>query len=135
MSAITNFENADGLIVRVTPTAPLPTVNTAPSASSSTAAAFVRGTKAPAATGTPEALAADGTYVQTVTIVALRTGRVANTSSVWIDSTATNDAQLLELIPGAFVTLTAPPGKVIDLNDIYVDSTTLTDGVFFWGML
>lgn len=105
-------------------------------------ATFVRGFKAPAAIGTPEALAASGTYVQKVTIFAIRASRTTNTSSVWVDGIATNNAQSIELLPGsagnpmgAFVSFEAPPGKVIDLADIYVDAATVTDGVFYLGMI
>lgn len=100
-----------------------------------TKAAFVRALKAPASVAVPEALAAAGTYVSTVTIWAQRAARVANTSSVFIDSVSANDTQLIELIPGSFITLTAPPNKYIDLGEIYVDSVTLGDGVFILGLL
>jgi hypothetical protein len=105
-------------------------------------ATFIRGFKAPASIGTPEALAAAGTYVQKVTVFAMRTGRVTNTSSVWVDGIGTNNAQSIELLPGsaanpmgAFVSFEAPPGKVIDLADIYVDAATVTDGVFYLGLV
>jgi hypothetical protein len=124
---------ANGAITPVSPGNPVPVV---PSIGDSpTEITWVRGLKAPAATATPERLAADGTYVQTVTIIAMRAARVANTSAVYIDTATGNDNQLIELIPGAYFTLTAPLGKVIDLNDILVDSVTLTDGVYFLGML
>lgn len=109
--------------------------NAGVAASASTKVTYVRGLKAPAAIATPEALAAVGTYVSTVTIWALRAGRAANVGSVFVDVVSTNDAQLVELVPGGSVTFTAPPGRVIDLADIFVDSATLTDGVFFLGML
>lgn len=111
----------------VTPVAPVP--------SATTKATISRGLLAPAAIATPERLAAVGTYVQTVTIWAMRAARVANAGSVFIDAIGTNDLQLIELTPGAYITFTAPPGKVIDLGDIYVDSVTLTDGVFFLGLV
>lgn len=120
---------------------PLP-VNLVSPATAANKATFVRGFKAPASIGTPEALAASGTYVQKVTIFAIRASRMTNTSSVWVDGIATNNAQSIELLPGsagnpmgAFVSFEAPPGKVIDLADIYVDSATVTDGVFYLGMI
>ncbi len=118
----------------VSSTNPMPVVASTGTPSEALAAAFVRGLKAPASAGTPEALAADGTYVTTVTLWAKRAARVANTGSVWIDSVSTNDAQFIELEPGAYITFTAPAGKFIDLNDLYVDSVTVGDGVFFLGM-
>lgn len=130
----------------ITTANPLPTSATVapPTPGPSTKATVVRGTKAPAATNTPEALAAAGTYVSQVVICGQRAARVANTSSVWIDGVAGNGLQLIELTPGAAAspgingssyTLTAPPGKVIDLGDIYVQSITLTDGVSWLGFL
>lgn len=119
----------------VSASTPMPVRVVASSGTVGTVAAFVRGNKAPAATGTPEALAADNTFVTTVTIFAQRASRVANAASVYLDATSTNDAQQIELAPGTSITLTAPAGTVIDLNDLYVDSGTLTDGVFYIGML
>jgi len=120
----------------VSATTPLPVQLTTPA--TNTAAricAFVRGHKAPADVDVPEALAADNTFVSTVTIFAQRASRVANSSNVYVDATATNNLQAMEIAPGGAVTMTAPPGKVIDLNDLYVDSVTVTDGVFYIGML
>ena len=130
---ILGYKNTSGQWIQVGESNPLPVVATG--GSTVNTAAFIRGLKAPAATGTPEALAADGTNVTTVTIWSQRASRVANTSSVYIDSTSGNDTQLIELAPGTFISITAPPGKVIDLNDIYVDSVTVTDGAFFLGLL
>ncbi len=135
-----------GVAQAITAANPLPIAGTItpPTPGTGTKATFVRGTKAPAATGTPEPIAAAGTYVSSVTIIAQRAARVANTSSVWIDATATNDAQLIELTPGAAASpgingsaysFNAPPGKVIDLGDLYVDAVTLGDGVTFLGLL
>lgn len=131
----------------VSASTPLPVTATVapPTPGAATKATFVQGSKAPASAGTPEALAAAGTYVQQVVICGQRAARVANTGSVWIGSTSTNDAQLVELlagvaapgpgINGSSYTITAPPGKVIDLGDIYVDSVTAGDGVTYLGVL
>lgn len=106
-------------------------VTSAPSSTAPTVAATVlEGTRAPAATTTPEALTTTN-LVHSVLIRAGRTARVANTGSVWIGVTSTNDTQLIELVPGATITFTAPPGKYIDLATIYVDAVTLTDGVVY----
>lgn len=101
-----------------------------PASGASTTATLVEGTKAPAAIATPEALAATN-LVTSVLIRAGRTARVANTGSVWIGFSSTNDSQLIELVPGATITIDAPYGKYIDLASIYVDSVTLGDGVVF----
>lgn len=107
-----------------------------------TKATFVQGSKLPASAGTPERLAAVGTYVSSVTLIAQRLARVPNTGSVWIGSTSGNDTQLVELTPGSVgnpngsaYSFTAPPGRVIDLGDIYVDSVTTGDGVTYFGVL
>lgn len=118
----------------VTAANPLPVQSVTPAAAASKAT-FVRGYAAPTATGTPVHFAASGTYVSSVVITAVRTGRVANTATVWIDAISTNDAQAITLVPGASFSITAPPGKVIDLGDLYVDSGTLTDGIFYLGVL
>lgn len=138
----TTDENSEQLPVGATN--PVPTVASAVPPSAANKATFVRGTKIPAAIATPERIAAVGTYVHSVTIIGQRAARVPNTSSVWIDAVATNDGQLIELTPGtspgpgingSSYTLTAPPGKVIDLGDIYVDSETLGDGVSYLGYI
>jgi hypothetical protein len=110
--------------------AAIPVTSTPTSTAPTTAATFAEGTKAPAAIATPEALATTN-LVHSVIIRAGRTARVSNTGSVWIGTTSTNDSQLIELIPGAVLTISAPPGKYIDLATIYVDSVTLTDGVIY----
>ena len=92
----------------------------------------VQGSKLPAATGTPEALATEQTLVRFLRIRAMRSGRVANTGSVYVGFSATNDAQLEELVPSEWLTLTPPAGEYLDLATIYVDAVTLGDGVIFW---
>lgn len=93
----------------------------------------VRGFKAPASIGTPEALTSSKMLVQSVCIWAQRTGRVANTDAVYIDKESSNNTQAGELSPGSFINLTAPPGCAIDLNELYVDSKVVGDGIFFLG--
>lgn len=95
-----------------------------------TAATFVEGVKAPASLAVPEALTTTN-LVHSVIIRAGRTARIGNTSSVWVGITATNDTQFIELLPGAVLTITAPPGKYLDLATIFVDAVTLTDGVVY----
>ena len=147
MQSTVHYHNAPGSPVAVTAALPLPvslttitpaaplsvTLATTPSAGSKSA--FVRGIKAPAAIAVPEALAGAGTYVRAVTIYAGRAARVANAATVWIDAIATNDAQQVPLAVGGAITFTAPPGMVIDLGDLYVDAGTLTDGVYWLGLL
>lgn len=89
------------------------------------------GYKAPAATNTPEALVSTSTLCTAVEIVAVRSNRTANTSSMWLGYTATNDSQRKELAPGATWTLESNEGEQLDLATIYVDSVTVGDGVIF----
>lgn len=123
--------------ITTTPAPPEPVVP-----SGTTKATFVEGSKLPVAAGTPERLAAVGTYVSQVTIIGQRLARVPNTGLAWLGSTLTNDTQLVALAPGSveypngsFYSITAPPGRVIDLGDIYVDIVTAGDGVTYWGVL
>lgn len=130
-----NFRTSAGTNIPVDNTTnPLP-VNVVTAGSASTKCTFVRGYKVPAATATPEAIAAAGTYVTTVTIWGIKAARTNNTGSVWVDSLSTNDLQAIEVPSGTPVVFTAPPGKVIDLGELYVDSVTAADGVYYFGML
>lgn len=107
-----------------------------------TKATFVQGSVLPVAAGTPERLAAPGTYVSSVTLFGQRLARVPNTDPVWFGSTSADDSQLVQLTPGtaefpngSAYSFTAPPGRVIDLGDIYVDVETAGDGVTYLGVL
>ena len=86
-------------------------------------------TKTVAAIGTPEALAADGTYFRTATILGKKAARTDNVGNVYIGIGATNDTQPYEIGPGEEKTLNAPPGEKYDLNDWYCDVLNVGDGV------
>lgn len=86
-------------------------------------------TKTVSATGTPEALAADGTFFQTATLIGKKVARTNNTGTVYLGIGVTNDTQALEILPGEVVQITAPPGQKYDLNDWYLDVATAADGV------
>lgn len=86
-------------------------------------------TKTVAATDTPEALAVDGTFFQTATLIGKKAARINNTGTVYLGIGATNDSQPLEILPGEVVEITAPPGTKFDLNDWYLDVETASDGV------
>lgn len=91
----------------------------APGSVTLTTATLADASKTVAAAGTPEALGS-GT-VREVFIFPLRT----NTGDVYWGTTSTNDTQHGTLP----IVLTAPPGKVIDLADIYLDVTVNGEGV------
>ncbi len=89
----------------------------------------VQVTKTVAATATPEALAADGTFFQAATLIGKKAARTLNTGTVYLGIGATNDTQALEILPGEVIEITAPPGQKYDLNDWYLDVATAADGV------
>jgi hypothetical protein len=116
------FKDSDNAMRPVEPVNPLPVTVLPPgSGISATAATLAGATKTVAATGTPEALAASETLVDTVIISPLRT----NTGDVYVGFSSTNDTQQIE----APVILQAPPGKKINLALIYVDVTVNGEGV------
>lgn len=112
--------------VPVTPANPLPVILKATGG----AATIVEGFKAPAAVATPEPLVGVSTLVSQVTLFAQKTGRTgANATTIYWGWSSANDSQLNPLAVGASITITAPEGKLIDLALLYIDATTLTDGV------
>lgn len=115
------------------PYTPAEAIQTIEMLDESNLATLVTGSKIPASNGTPEAIAAAGTTVRSVTIFAQRAARTANTSSVWIDWTSGNDTQQIEIPVGGYQIISAPHGKYIDLSQIYIDSVTTGDGVIFRG--
>lgn len=99
--------------------------------SGTTAATPYQATKTVAATGTPEALAATSMLVDSVVLDARKARGTLNTSTCFIGFTNVNDAQLYPLAPGERLSLSAPPGKRIDLAGIYVDVGTNGDGITY----
>lgn len=85
--------------------------------------------KTVAATGTPEALAADATYFRTALIGALKAARTANVGIVYLGIGATNDTQPFALNSGEWLTINAPVGQKYDLNDWVLDVLNAGDGV------
>lgn len=77
----------------------------------------------------PVVLAPAGTYASKITIIAGRSARVANTGTVYIGPTSANDTQSVAVTAGQTVTITAPAGEWIDLNEWYLDVATVNDGV------
>ena len=82
-----------------------------------------------AATGTPEAVAVNGTFFKTALFIGNKAARTANTGKVWLGVTAGDGTQPIGLDAGAQRTIEAPEGQKYDLNDWYVDVETANDGV------
>lgn len=130
---------ADGTLAFANDTTPLPVTATFASGStvilgansSTTAATWTQATKTVAASGTPEVLAAATTLCDTVILEGKKTRTANNTGNVFIATSAGNDTQLLMIGPGERLVLTAPFGKKIDLNLIYVDVATNADGITY----
>lgn len=101
------------------------------SAGGTTAATFSQAVKTVAATGTPEAIAATTTLVDSVVIYGQKALATNNTSTCYIGPTSGNGTQLLPIAAGSYVTLSAPTGKKIDLAGIFVDVGTNGDGVIY----
>ena len=86
-------------------------------------------TKTNASTGTPVRLAAQGTFATSVTIIGNNAARTANTGTVYIGPTSTDNAQPIAITTGQTVTLTFASDQYIDLYDWYLDVATANDGV------
>ena len=86
-------------------------------------------TKTVAAAGTPEALAADGTFFQSATYIGIKAARTNNAGTVYLGIGATNDTQIIPIAPGEQGVIQAPPGQKFDLNDFYLDVETAGDGL------
>jgi hypothetical protein len=98
---------------------------------STTAATFLQGVKTVAATATPERLVAESTLVDSVELFARKAAGTANTGNIWIGPASADGAQLRIMAAGDSITYSAPPGKKIDLYDIYIDVATAGDGVVY----
>lgn len=85
--------------------------------------------KTVAAIATPEALAADGTYFRTATLVGIKAARTDNVGVIYLGIGAANDTQFYSISPGQKIELEAPPGEKYDLNDWYLDVLNAGDGV------
>ena len=90
--------------------------------------------KTVAASGTPEAVAAVGTFCTTFIVMGRKAARTDNTDSVYVGWEATNDAQIYTVVSGGEVWFNAPEGAKWDLGELYVDVVTNADGVviLYW---
>lgn len=86
-------------------------------------------TKTVAAIGTPEALAADGTYFRTAKLIGKKAARTDNVGIVYLGIGGTNDTQPFPVNPGEEIEIKVPPGEKFDLNDWYCDVLNAGDGL------
>lgn len=85
--------------------------------------------KTVAATGTPEALAANNTFFSTALIGGVKAARTANVGIVYLGIGSGNDTQPFAINPSEWLTINAPVGQKFDLNDWYLDVLNAGDGV------
>jgi hypothetical protein len=90
--------------------------------------------KTVAATGTPELVSAISLPFTQAIFVGNKAARTANTGIVYLGVQATDDAQFVAIGIGATLTITAPVGQKLNLNQFYLDVATAADGVcvMFW---
>ena len=85
--------------------------------------------KTVAATGTPEALAAKGTFFRDATLIGVKAARTNNAGVVYLGISTTDNTQFFDIQPGEMVGIQALPGEKYDLNDWYLDVLNAGDGV------
>jgi len=85
--------------------------------------------KTVAAVGTPEALAAVGTYFQYASIFGKKAARTDNAGVVYLGTTSANDTQGIAIGVGSLLSIEAPPKQKYDLGTFYLDVVTAGDGV------
>lgn len=85
------------------------------------AATFAHGTKTVTTAGTPVQLSGTATAYLTVVLVPLRT----NTGNAYAGSNSAATSQHV-IVPWS---LSAPPGEVIDLSQVYIDTDVNGEGV------
>lgn len=90
----------------------------------------VAGDLATAATGTLTARAL--LPYRSVRFLGNKAARTANTGTVYLGFSSTNDTQPLAITTGATVALEAAPGTKLLLSDLWLDVATNADGVVIW---
>jgi len=86
--------------------------------------------KTAASAGTPERLAADGTFFHKAILMGYQDqARTLNDGLVYIGPTSTNNAQTYQISPGEDVVIDVPLGFKQDLNDWFLDVLNDGDGV------
>lgn len=96
-----------------------------------TAATPYQAAKTVALTTVPEAVAAATRLVDSVVLYGQKARATNNTSTCYVGFTNVDGEQLLPITAGSYISLSAPPGKKIDLAGIYVDVGTNGDGVVY----
>ena len=119
----------DGEVVEVNSQAILDAMDSLNSLANSTATTPTQITKTVAATDTPEALAADGTFFRKATLIGKKSARVNNVGIVYLGIGTANDSQAYEISPNEVVGLSVPNGEKHDLNDWVLDVLNAGDGV------
>jgi hypothetical protein len=112
---------------------PLPVTNVTPTGAAT--ATYIQGFKTVTATNTPELVAASSTKVASVVFQGYKAQGTLNTGNVYIGSVVTDATDPVAILPGGSFTITAPPGKFIDLNTLYIDVATAADGVGYFGVV
>lgn len=77
----------------------------------------------------PVRLSTNRVRMASMTIIGNKAARTANTGTIYIGPTSTNDTQSIPITTGQILTMVAPPGQWIDLYDYWLDVTTAGDGV------
>lgn len=80
-------------------------------------------------TTVPVRLSSNHVAFASMTVIGNKAERTANTGTVYIGPTSTNDTQALAITSGATITLVAPVGETIDLYNWWLDPATANDGV------
>ena len=69
------------------------------------------------------------TFASQVTVVAIKTGRVANATTVFIGPIVGSNLQVIPIAVGGVYQIPIPVGGKIDLSKWYVDAGTIADGI------
>lgn len=69
---------------------------------------------------------------RSVRFVGLKAARTANTGTVYLGLTSTNDAQPISIATGVTLALEAATGAKLFLSDLWLDVATNADGVLIW---
>jgi hypothetical protein len=68
-------------------------------------------------------------------LVAYRPSRAENTGIIWLGVASGSGLQFVPLNPRQALLITAPPGKVLDLYDLWIDGSVSDDGVVWLGLV